>query len=611
VASLFVIQGRDQGTRFELDSDSDTFPVGREAGNRIQLHDTEVSRHHAEIRWTGNEFLVCDLSSSNGTFVNNERVERRELTSGDQLQIGRTVMLFTGPSDAPSSSLGAKIDILSADRETDKSRIIHTISQHEGSRIFSAPPDKSEGQWLARARSNLQVMYRTALAVSHTLDIDQLLGRIMQLIFEWVEADRGCIMLVDHESKELQPKVRRDRKGLRPDDKISISQTILDYVMDRREGVLTTDARQDDRWDGAQSIVRMGVREAICVPMQGRYDIVGLIYIDTLTPANRVLDRGGNKFTEEHLKLMVAIGHQAALAVEDTKYYSAMVQSERLAAVGQTIATLSHHIKNILQGIRGGSYLIEMGLAEHDEQVVGKGWHIVERNQRRISSLVLDMLTFSKEREPDFTAANLNTVMSDVVELMRARAEELKVELRFEPDTSIPMLTFDSEGIHRAALNVLTNALDACDERENGSVAVATKRLADEGLVQVIVNDNGGGIAPENLQEIFNPFFSSKGSRGTGLGLAVSQKILKEHGGRILVESRQGEGSRFVLELPAMPVEEQKAQASVSSVELGSEIEGQDAGAEAARNEAREAPSQDGARDQETQSAASIPQRAD
>ena len=173
----------------------------------------------------------------------------------------------------------------------------------------------------------------------------------------------------------------------RAEDKISISQTILDYVMERGEGVLTSDARQDDRWDTTASIVRIGVREAICVPMQGRYDVVGVIYIDTLTPATRVTERGGNRFTEEHLKLMVAIGHQAALAVEDTNYYSAMVQSERLAAVGQTIAGLSHHIKNILQGIRGGSYLIEMGLAEHDEQVTRKGWHIVERNQKRISAL--------------------------------------------------------------------------------------------------------------------------------------------------------------------------------------------------------------------------------
>ena len=98
---------------------------------------------------------------------------------------------------------------------------------------------------------------------------------------------------------------------------------------------------------------------------------------------------------------MIAIGHQAALAVEDTRYYSAMVQAERLAAVGQTIATLSHHIKNILQGIRGGSYLIEMGLSAHDEAVVRKGWGMVERNQNKISAQVLDMLTFSKDREPE------------------------------------------------------------------------------------------------------------------------------------------------------------------------------------------------------------------
>ena len=119
---------------------------------------------------------------------------------------------------------------------------------------------------------------------------------------------------------------------------------------------------------------------------------------------------------------MIAIAHQAALAVEDTRYHQAMVQAERLAAVGQTIATLSHHIKNILQGIRGGSYLIEMGLSAHDEAVVRKGWGMVERNQNKISALVMDMLTFSKEREPEPVAGDLNTTVAEVVELMQTRA---------------------------------------------------------------------------------------------------------------------------------------------------------------------------------------------
>src|SRR5262245_1286020 len=203
--------------------------------------------------------------------------------------------------------------------------------------------------------------------------------------------------------------------------------------------------------------------------MQGRYGIVGVIYIDTYTPPGEVIQqRGANKFSEEHLKLMVAIGHQAALAVEDTSYYSAMVQAERMAAMGQTIAMLSHHIKNILQNLRGGSYMIEMGLSSHDENVVRKGWNMVERNQNKISALVMDMLTFSKDREPEPVPSDMNQVVGEVVELMQSRAGEASVVLEYEPDANMPTLTFDPEGLHRAVLNVVTNAVDACEKEEAG-----------------------------------------------------------------------------------------------------------------------------------------------
>ena len=551
--SLFVIRGNDQGTRFELEEA--ILRLGRDASSTIQLHDTEVSRHHAELRRSDEDFTVADLNSSNGTFVNGQRIIHHHLASGDQIQVGGTLMLYTGPAGESGEDLAASIDIAAAQPPEEQSRIIRSVTQEEGSRVFDSQADLPQNSWLARARGNLQVMYRTALAVSHTLDIDQLLNRIMELIFEWVEADRGCVMLIDPVHKRLEPKVRRTRKGIRPGDKITISKTILDYVTERNEGVLTSDARQDDRWNPAASIVQMGVREAICVPMQGRYGVVGAIYIDTSTSAQQVIQRGrANKFTEDHLKLMIAIGHQAALAVEDTRYYSAMVQAERLAAIGQTIATLSHHIKNILQGIRGGSYLIELGLSEHDESVVSKGWKIVEKNQNKISTLVLDMLTFSKEREPDLTTANINTVVGDVMELMAARAVEEEVELRWQPAETMPDMVFDPEGIHRAVLNVVTNAIDAAADGPSGRrVEVRSHCLTADALVRIEVEDNGPGIPADQMDHLFSPFVSSKKSRGTGLGLPVSQKILAEHGGRILVESTPGHGARFTLELPAVP----------------------------------------------------------
>jgi len=552
VPSLFVIQGPDQGEMFELDQGPQG--LGRDASNAIQVHDSEVSRRHAQFAYDGTQCTLTDLGSSNGTYLNGKRVEDPcVLSNSDRVQVGGTLMLYTDPAENPPEDLSDKIDIVAREYGTDRSHIVRAMSQREGSELLAFDVDSNASPWLARARSNLQIMYHTALAVSHTLDIDQLLDRIMQLIFEWVEADRGCIMILDQQTKGLVPKVRRDRQGFASSEKLAISKTILDYVMQHNEGVWTSDAREDDRWDHAASIVQLGVREAICVPMQGRYDVVGVIYIDTSSTPQRIIQQKGhqNKFTEEHLKLMIAIGHQAALAVEDTRYYSAMMQAERLAAMGQTIAMLSHHIKNILQGISGGSYLIERGLEQHDESVVRKGWGMVERNQGRISALVMDMLTFSKEREPDPVPSDLNQVVGEVVELVQSRAAEQGVTLHWRAGQNMPIVTFDPEGIHRAVLNVATNAVDACEDREHPEVTIATEYCPTESVVRVTVQDNGCGIPPEEIERIFTIFVSHKGGRGTGLGLPVSQKILKEHGGDIRVTSTLGSGSCFTLELPA------------------------------------------------------------
>jgi signal transduction histidine kinase len=269
---------------------------------------------------------------------------------------------------------------------------------------------------------------------------------------------------------------------------------------------------------------------------------------------------------------MVAIGHQAALAVEDTSYYSALVQAERLAAMGQTIAGLSHHVKNILQGIRGGSFLIQEGLTAQDWDVTRKGWDIVEKNQERISNLVLDMLTFSKEREPEMVVSDLNQIVGDVLELMQGRANDEGIRLIDARGDDVPLATFDPDGLYRAILNVTTNALDACVDAmaeelaiEDDEVAASSQRDPAPRQVKVetgydvaankltvSVEDNAAGISTDQMKRIFNVFVSTKGHRGTGMGLPVSQKILEEHGGQILVESEPGRGSRFRLEWPVL-----------------------------------------------------------
>lgn len=571
MASLFVVRGNDQGCRFELEADEIT--IGRDVGNRIQLHDTEISRRHAIVRREGRDYVFVDNKSSNGTFIGERRITSHTLRGGEEIQLGSTVLLYTAGGDDSSRMVG-NIDVVSRGKSDDRSRIVRTMPQAEGRSMFEVPEPSALVQTRTlEQRGNLDLMYRTTMAVRHTLDIDQLLHAVMQLIFEWVGCDRGCVVLVDATTGRLEPRVRRNRLSSQDDERIVLSKTILDYVMEKNEGVLTSDASGDERWNSAASILQAGVREAICAPMQGRHSLVGVIYIDTLTTPQHAIKTGkATKFDEEHLRLLVAIAYQAALAVEDTRYYSAMVQAERLAAVGQAIASLSHHVKNILQGIRSGSYLIKEGLSKHDERMVSKGWEFVEKNQDRISHMVMDMLTFSKEREPEMVSSDLNKVVGEVVELMEGRARERNVTLQYDPAPFMPKLLFDPEGLHRAVLNVVSNAIDASDPRHRpepelvegadseapppeptpGLVKVRTVYDPVESHARVIVEDNGGGIPPEELEHVFSLFVSNKGNRGTGLGLPVSQKIIREHGGQILVGGTPGQGAEFTLEIPAV-----------------------------------------------------------
>jgi signal transduction histidine kinase len=552
VPRLLVIKGADEGKQLELSGDKST--LGRDASNTFRLHDTEVSRRHAEFQPVAGGYLLRDLSSANGTFVNNQRIEEAVIKAGDHIQIGQTMLVYStggGEAQKEASDLAQRISMISRQDLELSSAIIRTIGETEGSRIL-AHPERAKTPWLKTALANLTVLYEASQAVSHIMDVNELLERILELIFGSIEADHGCIMLWNAESGAFDPKALRWRHEHQADEKLPVSRTIMDHVLREKQGVLVSDATQDERFNTGQSITRFGIREVLCVPMKGRHETLGVLYLDTHSSARDVVASNNptGKFTEDHLSLAIAVAHQAALAVEETRYHHAMVQAERLAAVGQTIAALSHHIKNILQGLRSGSDILRMGLAEKSDELVLRGWKIVEKSQGKIYDLVMDMLSYSKDREPVVEPTDLNELVNEIVELMQGRAAELGAHLEINIEEDLPLVQVDPEGLHRALLNIVTNAVDAVDGRKNPRVVVGTRLGPELGWVRLLVRDNGTGIPPEKLDDIFKPFVSSKGSRGTGLGLAVSRKILREHGGDIHVQTEQGKGSLFTLRLP-------------------------------------------------------------
>jgi PAS domain S-box-containing protein len=226
------------------------------------------------------------------------------------------------------------------------------------------------------------------------------------------------------------------------------------------------------------------------------------------------------------------------------------IEAERMAAVGQTVAGLAHGIKNILTGLEGGMYVVNSGLQKHQQDRIDVGWDMLKRNIAKISTLVKNLLNFSKGRTPHVSVVNPNDLVQDIVSLYQESARQGGIILVAETDESVSSAPLDAEEIHTCLANLVSNALDACQMSEKTACRV-TVRCKEEGDSLVYeVADEGAGMDYEIKQKVFTNFFTTKGTGGTGLGLLLTRKIVQEHGGKIMVESTPGEGSLFRLVFP-------------------------------------------------------------
>ncbi len=229
-----------------------------------------------------------------------------------------------------------------------------------------------------------------------------------------------------------------------------------------------------------------------------------------------------------------------------------LLKSERLAAIGQTVAGLAHGIKNILHGLKGGSYLVDLGIEKNETERLVKGWDMIKRNIGRTSNLAMDLLSYSKEREPELEACFPNEIAGDVCALLLDKARENDIAILLKIDDAIGEVMMDPHTIHEVLLNLLSNAVDAClfddDMSKNWQVCLKTTQEQDN-IITFEITDNGLGMAEEVLQNLFTSFFSTKGHRGTGLGLMVTRKLVDEHGGNIDVTSQRGKGTTFIVRL--------------------------------------------------------------
>jgi two-component system NtrC family sensor kinase len=541
---LLVIKGPDEGQTYVLKNDE--VIIGRDQACQICFEDRTLSRQHARILINGDNLTIEDLGSVNGLLVNGVRLNNSELKVEDRLTLGKVELLVRTVTDDTSQVEKLSQPLSSGDEPT----LLHQPDDQQ----FFQPSDSKPGSvmnitqtlsssmlmdLLGRSHLSLGAMYRVTRIASSIFDLDVLLNKVLDETFATVRAERGFVLLIDPNTDQLELKSSRWQKKEGLDHKVSISQNIISHVLEKKESVLITDAMADSKFGLAESVVLHQIRSAMCSPLRGRTRIVGIIHVDTT---------GAGAFSHEDLMLLDAIGNAAGIAVENAQLYNDKIHNERLAAMGQAISGLSHYIKNIVAAMDTSHAMVEKALAAEDLNVINRVWKILRRSNQRISNLVLDMLAYSKERKPDIQPCHLNDVCKEAAELCHDRIKTNHGKLELDLDPKLPRILADPQGIHRCLLNLLTNAIDALDE-EGGEVKISTQKQGEKEVL-ITIDDNGAGIPEDICKRIFDVFFSTKGSQGTGLGLAVTKKIIEEHGGSIEVQSSEDQGTKFFIRLP-------------------------------------------------------------
>lgn len=423
--------------------------------------------------------------------------------------------------------------------------IVHTTNDFPG----GEPPQPAS----PAPRSVNASLLAICQAMGMSLELREVLPTILHLSLEEMQAQQGSVLLFDEHQDQLKMLAAIGLpEEIRQKGYIPRKGSIAEWVIQHNQPLILNDHAETKDYCSLNR--RQELRSSMCVPLRARGKVLGTINM------NRTEASPAGPFQEGDLDIMMILASQAAACIENTRLHEANLKNARLAAIGQTVAGISHCIKNVLTGVRGGMGLVDMSESMHDWDLYKQGKGILDRNLERLYSIVMDMLDYSKERKPVKAPVSIGSLCEEALATVQSEAKTRDITLELRLDSEVKTVMADAQQLYRSVLNLLHNALDATpkggvvwmsSERQTSRAAMARLREPDAvGAVILRVGDSGHGISEEHRHTIFDPFFSTKGSKGTGLGLAVTRKIVREHGGHIEVESAPGEPAIFAIYLP-------------------------------------------------------------
>jgi signal transduction histidine kinase len=554
---VFVGKGPKQGTVIPLVPERPV-TIGRAPANDLCLADPAVSSYHARLELRNGQIVLTDLKSKNGTFLGGTQVQGSlNLKPGDAVEMGSSTWTVralaetvAAPSAAPPPAavrITGRIDTPSGGVRIAEGAAGPVFSSIDTNKSMAIDPKmlKSALAKFSKAEKNLATLHAVGAVLATANDPHAFFPRLMDHIFNVVTADRGAIFTKEKDGLVAQVTRTGDGAELK---ELTVSQTILKRAVQDGVSLLTSDAAADERFKAGASIIMQQIRSAMCVPIRGRVEVFGAIYVDSK------IARGA--FTSDDLELLTTIAVQAGIALENSRLATDAARAERMAAIGLVVSGLAHDIKNYMMAIKGGDFVLDAIVKGIPSPEAQQAWTTLRKTHQQITELVMDMLSYSKARDPEWANIDINQSTNEAAQVCKERASQKGLVIdTAKADYAIGPFFFDPKNVSRCIMNIVGNAIDATPDGTTGKtieIRTRTEPGGPNGMDWAVVEvaDQGTGIPPEARDKIFDLMYSTKGSKGTGLGLALTKKIIEEHGGTVTFETEMGKGTTFFIRLP-------------------------------------------------------------
>jgi signal transduction histidine kinase len=385
----------------------------------------------------------------------------------------------------------------------------------------------------------------------------EVLHTILSLSVQTLQADAGSILLYEEKAGRVEmlasfglPEAVVKRGYLPRPDSVTEQVMRLNRPM-VIQGTVSSNPMYPGFSDGQT------VRSALCAPLAIKGKPVGTMNL------NRCRE-DAPPYNDQDIERVSILASQAAICIENARLQEDNLRQARMAAIGYTTSGISHCVKNLLTGLRGGVGLLEIAQNAQDWDAAGRGLTVLRHNVDRLSLLILDILDLSKDSKPVQQPTTLSEIFSNVAEVAAFKTERRQQNLTWSVDPLVQSAWLDPHQIFRCLLNLLDNAHDAAGQ--GGTITLAASKAAPDlaaeafgeaadncGYVCLTVADSGPGIPADVLPHLFEPFYTTKHSAGTGLGLAVTHRLVENHRGRIVVHTHPERGTAFHILLPQPP----------------------------------------------------------